>query len=266
LESQPGDGSLPYAGLVMDNQGNLYGTTALGPYPNSTSGTVYKVAANGNESVLYTFCSQPNCADGQLPYAGLILDKDGNLYGTTSSGGTGTYGSGNVFEVSAGGEFSVLYNFCTRKNCNDGAVPDAALIMDKEGNFYGTTFSGGEKGGGTVFRLSPAVSLLPSSYTFRGTKVGSTSPAHKFTLKNNQPIALTGISYQTASPFAISSSTCGTTLNSKESCTISVTFSPTQAGTATGTLTVSDSAGNSPQTSSLTGNGTSSGQGTVDSR
>jgi hypothetical protein len=96
--------------------------------------------------------------------------------------------------------------------------------------------------------------LTPASHTFPHTKVGSTSLAHEFTLKNNLPTTLSGISYSTAAPFAVSTSTCGTTLNSKATCTISVTFSPSVTGTSTGTLTVTDSA-NSPQTSNLIGTG-----------
>jgi hypothetical protein len=99
--------------------------------------------------------------------------------------------------------------------------------------------------------------LTPATYTFSKTKVGDTSAAHKFTLKNNLPTTLTGISYLTAAPFAVSTSTstCGTTLDSKKSCTISVTFSPTSEETFTGALTVNSSANNSPLTSTLTGTG-----------
>jgi hypothetical protein len=97
--------------------------------------------------------------------------------------------------------------------------------------------------------------LTPSRHTFPKTKVGDTSAAYQFTLKNNLPTTLTGISYSTASPFAVSTTTCGTTLDSKKSCTISVTFTPTETGTATGTLTVNDSANNSPRMVSLSGTG-----------
>jgi hypothetical protein len=97
--------------------------------------------------------------------------------------------------------------------------------------------------------------LPPASYTFKETKVGDTSAAYKFTLKNNLPTTLTGISYSTAAPFTVSATTCGTTLDSNKSCTISVTFSPTSEETFTGTLTVTDSANNSPQTSTLSGTG-----------
>jgi hypothetical protein len=99
------------------------------------------------------------------------------------------------------------------------------------------------------------VTLTPDSHTFPETKVGGTSAAYKFTLKNNLPVTLTGLAYATPAPFAVSSSTCGTTLNSDASCTISVTFSPTSEETFTGTLTVNNSANNSPQTASLSGTG-----------
>ena len=97
--------------------------------------------------------------------------------------------------------------------------------------------------------------LTPSSYTFKETKVGDTSGAHMFTLKNNLPTTLTNISFSASDPFAVSASTCGSTLNSKDSCSISVTFTPTSEETFTGTLTVDDSASNSPQASSLSGTG-----------
>ena len=97
--------------------------------------------------------------------------------------------------------------------------------------------------------------LTPSSHTFPQTKVGDTSAVGKFTLKNNLPTTLTGISYSTASPFAVSTTTCGTTLDSKKSCTIGVVFTPTSKETFTGTLTVIDSASNSPQAASLSGTG-----------
>ena len=102
--------------------------------------------------------------------------------------------------------------------------------------------------------VEPAA-LTPASHIFPKTKVGNTSLAYKFTLKNNLSTIMSGISPSTTGPFAVSTTTCGTTLASKASCTISVTFSPTQIGTVSGTLTVSDSANNNPQTSSLSGTG-----------
>jgi hypothetical protein len=97
--------------------------------------------------------------------------------------------------------------------------------------------------------------LTPASLTFPKTTVGTASTAKNVILKNNLPTTLTGISFSTTGPFAVSTSTCSTTLNSKESCTIGVTFSPTETGKASGTLDVSDSANNSPQTATLSGTG-----------
>jgi hypothetical protein len=99
------------------------------------------------------------------------------------------------------------------------------------------------------------VTLSPSSATYPKRKVGTTSPAKNFTLANNQTATLTSINATTTGDFAISASTCGTTLASKQKCTISVTFTPTQTGTRTGELKVTDSAASSPQTASLTGTG-----------
>lgn len=99
-------------------------------------------------------------------------------------------------------------------------------------------------------------SVSPSSYTFPRTTVDNTSPPRSFTLWNHLPTTLSGISYSTAAPFTVIASTCGTTLNSKQNCTITLNFTPTQIGLATGTLTVTDSANNSPQTANLSGTGT----------
>jgi hypothetical protein len=97
--------------------------------------------------------------------------------------------------------------------------------------------------------------VTPTSLAFGSVRVGTTSAAKKVTLKNYLPTTLTGISYAVTGPFEVSASTCGTTLASKASCTISVTFSPTTVGSASGTLNVTDSANNSPQAVSLGGTG-----------
>jgi uncharacterized repeat protein (TIGR03803 family) len=163
------DGETPFAGLIQDAAGNLYGTTAYGGANNG--GTVFKVDTAGQETVLYSFCSVPqgnNCLDGENPYAGIIQDSAGNLYGTTSEGGanTGCYdGCGTVFKVSSAGKETVLYNFCSVNEpvaCSDGNEPRAGLIQDSEGNLYGTTALGGADldgifgGGGTVFKVDSA--------------------------------------------------------------------------------------------------------------
>jgi uncharacterized repeat protein (TIGR03803 family) len=110
------------------------------------------------EKVLYRF----NGKDGADPVAGLIFDAAGNLYGTTSSGGTGSGcgdGCGTVFELApkANGTWTetVLYSFCSSSSCADGDAPRAGLIFDATGNLFGTTAAGGAYGFGTVFELSP---------------------------------------------------------------------------------------------------------------
>ena len=115
-------------------------------------------AAEYNEQTLYRFCSQSNCADGATPYAGLIMDGAGNLYGTTL--GNGTINQGVVFQLTpdqtgTAWTETVLYRFCSQTNCADGAYPEAGLIMDEAGNLYGTTYYGGIGGSGVVFRLTP---------------------------------------------------------------------------------------------------------------
>ncbi len=157
------DGSEPWAGLVRDAAGNLYGTTAYGGAFNF--GTVFKITRAGKERVLYSFTGPP---DGGTPFAGLILDSAGNLYGTTLFGGTanctaggGQKGCGTVFTVTATGAETVLHSFAGGA---DGAYPGAPLVRDSSGNLYGATEQGGQanctdytvNGCGTVFMLSPA--------------------------------------------------------------------------------------------------------------
>ncbi len=139
------DGGSPNAGLVRDAQGNLYGDTRYGG--NGTGGTVFKVDPSGNETVLHSF---GRAGDGALPNASLIQDAQGNLYGTTFSGGADSYGT--VFEVDAAGEETVLYTFT---GGSDGSYPYASLVRDAHGNLYSTTYSGGTFEQGTVFELSP---------------------------------------------------------------------------------------------------------------
>lgn len=383
------DGSYPYAGVVIDSQGNLYGTTAIGgaksgPICKRTNGcgVVFEVSpptgGNGDwtETVLYSF---GNSIDGGYPYAGVIFDPVGNLYGATVQGGNtsgancSAYdGCGVVFELSppsGSGSWSETAAY-TFSGGSDGGFPYADPIFDGQGNLYGTTSGGGNTSGsnctdvggcGVVFELNPVVgpvvkfspaalifgntilgttsaakivkvsntgettldissitastefaisantcgaqlgvgktckvsvtftptqigeitgtltftdnavnspqnvqlsgtgawpaTLTPSSATYKKQQVGTTSVAKKFTLANNQSVSLTSIAVSTMGDFAVSSTTCGASLASKQKCLIYVTFTPTKTGTRTGQLKVSDSASNSPQTSSLTGTG-----------
>jgi|HubBroStandDraft_6_1064221.scaffolds.fasta_scaffold00165_7 uncharacterized repeat protein (TIGR03803 family) len=154
------DGGDPNAGVIRDNEGNLYGTTDFGGSGSLSAGTVFKLDDTGQETVLHSFCSSSNCTDGNGPFAGVIRDHEGNLYGTTLGGGefcTQYGGCGVVFKLDPSGKETVLYNFCPNGfgNCTDGSFSTAGVVRDNEGNLYGTTGSGGANGQGTVFRLSP---------------------------------------------------------------------------------------------------------------
>jgi uncharacterized repeat protein (TIGR03803 family) len=138
------DGQNPFANLVFDSAGNLYGTTSGGGM--NGKGTVFELSPVGTETILHTF---GNGTDGQTPLGSLIFDSAGNLYGTASAGGT--HGNGMVFELSPNGTETVLYNFGSG---GDGQNPNAGLVFDSFGNLYGTTVNGGANAGGTVFELS----------------------------------------------------------------------------------------------------------------
>jgi uncharacterized repeat protein (TIGR03803 family) len=147
------DGSHPYGGLINVG-GALYGTTAYGGTGtcsnNLACGTVFRVdPKTGAEMVVYSFCSQASCADGEYPTAGLI-NVGGTLYGTTSAGGANGYGS--VFGVNPKiGVETVVYSF---RSGWDGADPVGGLI-DVAGTLYGTTSAGGANSAGTVFKFNP---------------------------------------------------------------------------------------------------------------
>ena len=140
------DGSLPLGGMVRDSQGNLYGATKGGGLNNW--GIVFKIAPDGTESILHSF---DEFSEGGQPLAGLILDAQGNLYGTAWIGGLN--GGGTVFEVSLNGMLTVLFSF--GGFANDGSEPMGPLVRDGQGNLYGTTVVGGTGGGGIVFKVTP---------------------------------------------------------------------------------------------------------------
>lgn len=147
------DGETPHAGVISDSAGNLYGTTQFGgTLVSPTAGVVYKIDTSGKETVLYSFCSQTNCTDGNKPLAGVIRDSAGNLYGTTQYGGTSGFG-GVVYKIDTSGKETVLYNFCSQPYCADGQWPYAAVIRDSVGNLYGTTYEGGASGLGVVYKI-----------------------------------------------------------------------------------------------------------------
>ena len=132
------DGNSPQSGVIRDAHGNLYGTTITGG-SRFNQGTVFELSpppgGNGpwTESVLYEFCANDNCVDGNQPLGGLTLDSHGNLYGTTTAGGP--HGQGVVFELSPSGggqwTYTILYGFCALTGCADGRTPQfGSLVFD----------------------------------------------------------------------------------------------------------------------------------------
>jgi len=159
LYTFPGQ-SDPNGDLVVLPGGNIYGTTRQGG-DHGGRGTVYKLSKSGKVTTLHEFTGG---TDGLFPFAGVIRDEAGNLYGTTAGGGDlkcgggAEPGCGTVFKLDAGGNFTVLYSF---KGKPDGAYPGARLALDSAGDLYGTSEEGGsefcradrEHGCGTVFKI-----------------------------------------------------------------------------------------------------------------
>ena len=318
------DGGYPEASVVFDTKGNLYSTTVQGGdlsgsncSATSGCGVVFELTPSGsypwNETEPYTF---QGGSDGGFPYAGVLLDSLGDIFGTASAGGqltgsncSGAFGCGVVYELMAQPATGVTITPSSLKFGNqivDTTSPAKSVTLTNNGpgklNITSITPSGdfqisanscgAQLGAGksckvsvtfTPLQLGPltgtltftdsapnspqtvplsgtgiaAVTLTPSSANYGKEKVGTTSKPKKFTLSNSQTTTLTNIVISTTGDFAelISGTTCGSTLAGKQHCTISVTFTPTQTGTRTGELQVSDSAGNSPQTASLSGTG-----------
>jgi uncharacterized repeat protein (TIGR03803 family) len=140
-----GDGAYPIGGVVRDPAGNLYGTASDGG--TNGIGIVFKLDTTGKERVLYSFGT--NTGDGAYPFAGLVRDAKGNLYGTAELGGAN--GPGVVFEVAPTGTETVVHSF----GGTDGSYPLAGLVQDAKGNLYGTATEGGAHNDGVVFKLSP---------------------------------------------------------------------------------------------------------------
>jgi uncharacterized repeat protein (TIGR03803 family) len=153
------DGYAPYAPVVPGFDGNFYGTTEGGGTAGG-SGTVFEMTPFGALTTLHSF----NVEDGSEPAAALLLASDGNLYGTTTSGGV-PHDSGTLFKINAQGVLTTLHNFCAYSGCADGGSPNSALIEASDGNLYGTTTVGGDsycvpEGCGTIFKVTPAGQLI----------------------------------------------------------------------------------------------------------
>jgi uncharacterized repeat protein (TIGR03803 family) len=146
--------------LVQGLDGNLYGTTGAGG--TYQRGTVFQITPAESLTTLSSFCKVKNCADGQNP-GGLIAAGDGNFYGGAQDGGT--HNGGTIFQITAAGIRSTLYNFCAQTNCSDGAIP-SGLVQSPAGTFFGTTLQGGNVGGfGTIFSPS-GTNTVTTLYTF----------------------------------------------------------------------------------------------------
>jgi len=156
-----GDGYQPYSGLAADKAGNLYGTTVYGGSDTSCNcGTVFELTLSGGvwtETILYSFAGY-TAGDGAYPeYSPLVIDKSGNLYGTTLNGGASSCNCGTVFELTKSGSTwkeTVLHAFLGYGQ-KDGYSPEAGLSFDTAGDLYGTTYQGGVNNVGSVFQLTP---------------------------------------------------------------------------------------------------------------
>ncbi|HTK80169.1 MAG TPA: choice-of-anchor tandem repeat GloVer-containing protein [Rhizomicrobium sp.] len=148
------DGGYPYAGLIRDGSGNLYGTTSAGGGA-IACGTIFRLTPKGSETVLYDLLESDGCG----PAARLFADNSGNLYGTAEHGGYQgnaacggyyPYGCGTVFRLSRKGAFKVLHAF----HAKDGDDPVSGVVMDAQGDLYGTTTLAGDVDAGTLYKIS----------------------------------------------------------------------------------------------------------------
>jgi len=172
------NGSDPISGVIQGSDGALYGTTLYGGIYGY--GTVYKVSPNSVLGTVVSFTGYPN--QGAASYGGLMQGSDGNFYGTTTQGGSGSCyinattigGCGSVFRLTPEGVLTTLHSFAV----SDGYGPYAPLIEGRDGNFYGTTAAGGAGNGGTVFRITPSGTLTTlHSFTAFSTTEGYGSMA-----------------------------------------------------------------------------------------
>jgi uncharacterized repeat protein (TIGR03803 family) len=163
--SSASDGFTPYGPVIQGTDGNFYGVTFYGGL--NDAGVIFRMTAHGAVTTLYSFClkGSPPCPDGGTPVV-LIQGTDGDFYGTTLGGGA-LQDSGTVFKVTPSGTLTTLHRFCskgTSTECPDGAQPNG-LIQGTDGNFYGTTFTGGRARRGTFFRITPK-GVLTTLYSF----------------------------------------------------------------------------------------------------
>jgi uncharacterized repeat protein (TIGR03803 family) len=206
------DGGLP-VGITQGSDGNFYGTTTYGG--SSNNGTVFKFTPAGVETVVHSFGTG---SDGALPQGPLIQGTDGNFYGTTAYGGTEN--AGTVFKITPAGVETVLYSFAG--GTTDGANPYTTLVQGSDGNFYGTTNSGGDgscfAGCGIVFKVTPAgsesVLYLFTAAAFGGPQPPSPSSLLQGSDGNLYGTTLNGGQYGNGALFKITAAGAATVLYS----------------------------------------------------
>jgi hypothetical protein len=239
FDGSNGDGPINRAALIFDASGNLFGTTPSGGAYGG--GTVFEITTDSTTAtgyastptVLYSFCAVSNCTDGLDPFAGLIADASGNLFGTTYEGGASTNctgGCGTVFEIKTDSTTTTGYATTPTTlvcfNGTDGNEPLSGLIADAHGNLFGTTAGGGGStncpfnsfGCGTVFEITGSgfvtgmpVVLPPSEVAATASGLAYSHVSHTF----NGTVTITNISSSAISgPFSIllTSLTAGVTL------------------------------------------------------
>jgi uncharacterized repeat protein (TIGR03803 family) len=144
------NGRDPHGPLVQAPDANFYGQ-AVGP---GAYGEIFRATPAGQISTLYSFCSQPECADGNSSTPP-ILGSDGSLYGVALLGSGGAYSySGTLYRMTLDGKLTTLYTFCPSANCTYEQIPNG-IVEDSDGNFYGTTFFGGTHDSGSIFKVTP---------------------------------------------------------------------------------------------------------------
>ena len=167
LGSSSSDGANPLAGVAFDAYGDMYGTTKTGGA--SGVGTVWEITASGTYGTLHSFGS--SSSDGSGPNAGVTVDNSGNLFGTTTAGGSSNAGA--VWEITSVGTYQLIYSFGAFSN--DAATPIGGVTCDASGNLYGSTSIGGASNYGTLWKINAPVLALSSVNLSAGSVSGGTS-------------------------------------------------------------------------------------------
>ena len=156
-------GSAGTAALVQGSDGNFYGTTEFGGADND--GTVFKMTPGGVLTTLFDFGESQADEAGRNPRAALMQGGDGDFYGTTASGGADD--KGTIFKITPEGVLTILFDFGAWETDDNGWEPTVSLVEGSDGDFYGTTASGGADGKGTIFEMTPE-GVVTTFHEFRG--------------------------------------------------------------------------------------------------